>query len=188
MNDEIPAMLVKTIPGITNNWEKYGSYFKKEEIRAKKIILNEGEIAKRIYFIESGCIRMFFTDANKDVSVQFFFEDTLICSMESFLKHLPSKFSLETLETGTYYTLSKDNYLKLIVELPEFNSYFQDLIQSRMFYYINLLLDYIRLSPQQRYIALLNKHPEILQRVPQYHIASYLGITAVSYSRIRNRK
>src|ERR1700680_3420679 len=101
MNDEIPAMLVKTVPGITNNWGKFSSYFKKEEIRAKKIILSEGEIAKRIYFIESGCIRMFFTDANKDVSVQFFFEDTLICSMESFLKHVPSKFSLETLETGT---------------------------------------------------------------------------------------
>ena len=188
MKEEIPPVLAKTIPGLAGNWEKFSEYFKQEKIPAKRSILCEGNIAKRIYFIESGCLRMFFTEENKDVTVQFFLEGSHVCSMESFLKHIPSRFNLETLEAGTFYTLSKENYLRLIAELPAFNEYFQNYINTRMFYYVNLLLDYIRLSPEQRYHDLLEKHPEILQRVPQYHIASYLGITPVSYSRIRNRR
>lgn len=188
MQDQIPEILKKNIPGIETNWQKYRHYFKKEQIPAKKIILSEGDIARRIFYIERGCLRMFFTDIDKDVTVQFFFEGTHVCSMESFLNHVPGKFSLETLEDCVFYTLSHENYSRLISELDEFKVFFQEFIQSRMFHYVNLLLDYIRLSPEQRYHALLENHPEIPLRVSQYHIASYLGITSVSYSRIRNRK
>lgn len=188
MNVEIPSVLINYSPGLTEDWTKYTSYFKKKEIPAKTTILREGDLARRIYFIESGCLRMFFTDINKDVTVQFFFEGEHVCSMESFLKNIPSNFSLETLENTTFYTLSKENYNRLCADLPAFNNYFQEFVQGRMFHYVNLLLDYIRLTPEQRYQQLLKTHPEILQRVHQYHIASYLGITAVSYSRIRGRK
>ncbi len=188
MDEGIPAILLSVIPGLSGNWGKYCSWFKKEEVPPKRILLREGETAKRIYFVDSGAIRMYFTDENKDVTLQFFFSGSHVCSMESFLNNVPGRFNLETLEESVLYTLSKERYDNLIVELPAFNRYFQDYINNRMFYYVNLLLDHIRLSPRQRYDALLEKHPEILQRVAQYHIASYLGITSVSYSRIRNRR
>jgi CRP-like cAMP-binding protein len=188
MENGIPEILIKNVPGIISNWEKFRHYFKEEHVPAKKIILAEDDIAKRIFYIQSGCLRMYFTDLEKDVTVQFFFEGTHVCSMESFLKHIPSKFSLETLEECTFFSLSHENFIRLTAELPEFREYFHSFIESRMFHYVNLLLDYIRLSPEQRYKALLESNPEIPQRVSQYHIASYLGITPVSYSRIRNRR
>ena len=162
--------------------------FKEETIPAKTILLREGEVARRMFFIEKGVIRLFFNDFKKDVTAQFFFEGSLVCSMESFLEHKPSKFSLETLENGVYYSLDRESHARLMQDIPNYQDHFQHFLGQRMFHYLNSLLDYIRFSPEERYHSLLINHPEILQRVPQYYIASYLGITPVSYSRIRNRR
>jgi len=187
-----PTNLPKWIQDLTSfaadENSSYHSLFKEEKFPAKRILLNEGDVSKRLYFIESGCIRMFFTDTDKDITLQFFFEKSYVASMESFLQNVPSKFGLECLEDVSCYTLSKENYLRLRESSPAFAACFEDFIRRRMFHYMNMLLDYIRLSPERRYQALLKQYPQILQRIAQYHIASYLGITAVSYSRIRNRR
>jgi CRP-like cAMP-binding protein len=188
MDGDILTIIANHIPGIREKWEEYSALFKKEAIPAKSILLREDEVAHRMYFIEKGCIRLFFNDYKKDVTVQFFFENSFVCSMESFLEQKRSKFGLETLEAGIYYSLSKEAHARLMRDFPTYEYQFNHFLQHRMFHYLNLLLDYIRFSPEERYHALLNNHPEILQRIPQYYIASYLGITPVSYSRIRNRR
>lgn len=188
MDGEIVHIIAKHIPGIEEKWEEYSPLFKREAIPAKTILLREGEVARRMYFIEKGSIRLFFNDFKKDVTAQFFFEDSFVCSMESFLEHKPSRFSLETLENGVYFSLDRESHIRLMHDIPNYQEHFQHFLGQRMFHYLNTLLDYIRFSPEERYHSLLINHPEILQRVPQYYIASYLGITPVSYSRIRNRR
>jgi len=84
MDGDINEIINRHIPGIGEKWEEYGALFKKEVIPAKSILLREGEFSHRMYFIEKGCIRLFFNDDKKDVTVQFFFEDAFVCSMESF--------------------------------------------------------------------------------------------------------
>ncbi len=188
MDDALQRIAAKHIPGIAEKWMEYGPLFKKEALPPKSILLREGEFARKMYFIEKGCIRLFFRDVKKDVTVQFFLEGSFVCSMESFLEHKPSKFGLETLEGGIYHSLSKESHALFMREIPGYDYHFHHFLGHRMFHYLNLLLDYIRFSPEERYRALLLGHPEILQRIPQYYIASYLGITPVSYSRIRTRK
>ncbi len=188
MPEAIPNVIFSHIPEIETCWEQYKHLFKKQVLKNKTVLLREGETAKKMFFIENGCIRLFFTDVNKDVTVQFFFENKLVSSMESFQENCISKFSLETLEDTTCYVLSKAGYLQLIRELPSFKHHFETFFKQRMFHYLNLLLDYIRFSPEQRYRALADNQPEIIERIPQYYIASYLGITPVSFSRIRHRK
>lgn len=123
-----------------------------------------------------------------DITTQFFFEGKAIASMESLLKNEPSDFTLETLETCILYVMPKEQFLNLIEKDGEFIKWFNNLILNRFFYYSKHLLTYLKNKPQERYNELLKKHPQILQRVPQHYIASYLGITPVSLSRIRNRK
>jgi CRP-like cAMP-binding protein len=184
----IAEVILQHIPGIESCWERYEHLFKRQEYSSKTILLREEDTARKMYFIEKGCIRLYFSDVDKDVTVQFFFEGKQVSSMESFQEDRPSKFSLETLEDTTCYVLSKDGYHQLITELPSFKIHFEEFFKQRMFHYLNLLLDHIRYSPEQRYRALLETNPEIIERIPQYYIASYLGITPVSYSRIRHRK
>jgi len=84
--------------------------------------------------------------------------------------------------------MSKEQFNDLVENDADFKKYFDELFKERFFYYSKHLLSFLKNKPQERYNELLKKHPQILQRVPQHYIASYLGITPVSLSRIRNRK
>jgi CRP-like cAMP-binding protein len=171
-----------------NNWAKFQELFAQREIASKTILLLEGEIAAQIHFIKKGCIREWFNKDGKDITFQFFFEGQAVASIDSFLKCQPSIYTLESIEPSTIFSISKDNFEKLQRLFPEFKEAFQELVLQRFKNYSQLFLSRIKDSPQERYQDLIKNYPEIIRRVPQHYIASYLGITPVSLSRIRNRK
>ncbi|UUC47150.1 Crp/Fnr family transcriptional regulator [Flavobacterium cerinum] len=154
---------------------------------ARITLLKEGEKAKRIYFIKEGCLRLWMNSNGKEITNQFFFEGSLVASLESVLTDQPSDFYLETLEKSTLYVLEKTQFEQLLKEDPEFKSWFDNYILKRFIYYSKHLLSFLRDKPEDRYRSLLQKNPTIFQRIPQHYIATYLGITAVSLSRIRNK-
>jgi len=160
----------------------------KIEVPARSVLLHEGDTAQNIYFIEKGCLRMWFNNNGNDITTQFFFEGSAIASSESLLTGNPSDFTLETLEACTLYIMPKQQFFELKQSDTDFKEWYDGVILDRFFYYSKHVLSYLKNKPQERYNDLLNNHPEILQRVPQQYIASYLGITPVSLSRIRNRK
>lgn len=166
------------------------SQYNLEEIsvQAKTILLNEGERSQKLYFVKQGCLRMWINHNGNEITTQFFFEGKAVASMESLLTGEPSDFTIETLEPCILYVMERQQFLDLLEKDSEFKQWFNSLILNRFFYYSKHLLTYLRDKPQERYNELLKKHPQILQRVPQHYIASYLGITPVSLSRIRNRK
>jgi CRP-like cAMP-binding protein len=169
------------------DWEKYGHLFKIKTVPAKTILLNEGEVSRHGYFIKEGCIRLWFNNKGKDVTFQFFFENEGVSSIESFKNGEPSLFSIETIEPSTIYVISKNNFDKIFIENPVYNAFLQETIYKRLAHYSRLFMSYIKNTPEERYRELLKNSPHIIKRVPQHYIASYLGITSVSLSRIRNR-
>lgn len=173
---------------IQAEWGKFGYLFRREEIPAKTVLLDEGEIAKKVYFIEKGCLRLSFNKDGKDVTFQFFFEGEGVSSAESFRYNEPSLYSIESLEASVVHTLTKKDYFEIIEASPLIREALEEQRLQRLLYVEKLFLSRIKNSPEERYRELLEQRPEILQRVPQHYIASFLGITSVSLSRIRNRK
>lgn len=171
----------------SKQWEKYLHLFKRIEVPAKTILLKEGDIARKAYFIEKGCARLWFNNNGKDVTFQFFFEDEGVSSIESFKTRQPSLFSIETIEPCIMHAISDKDFNMILAEAPALNNYIQETIFHRLVYYQKLFLSRIKDNPQKRYQELLKEQPHILLRVPQHYIASYLGITSVSLSRIRNK-
>lgn len=169
------------------DWEKYSHLFKEAKVPAHTTLLQEGQIARQAYFIREGCIRMWFNNHGKDVSFQFFFEGQAVSSVESFRTGEPSQFSIETLEPCTLLVLSKKNFDQLMEELPGQKDMLIEILHQRVAHYMKLFLQRIKDSPEKRYADLLKESPHIIQRIPQHYIASYLGMTPVSLSRIRNR-
>lgn len=157
-------------------------------VPARTIVLHEGDKSQYLYFVVSGCLRMWTNHNGNEITTQFFFEGKAVASMESLLTGQPSDFSMGTIEECILYVMPKELFLELIEKDKVFGKWFNDLILGRFFYYSKHLLSYLKNKPQERYNALLLKHPEIFLRIPQHYIASYLGITSVSLSRIRNRK
>jgi len=170
------------------NWKDYIKYFHKIEVSPKTRILNKGDIADKLYIIENGCVRMGFEKEGKDITMQFYFENEFFTSVESMFGNCPSNYFIETIDQSTIYYLTKDMLQAMMLTLPEMANITTNILMSRLIYYSNHLHSYLSENPEQRFNSLLENRPYIFMRVPQRHIASYLGITNVSLSRIEARK
>ena len=157
-------------------------------IPSKTMLLEEGKIADKLYFIRKGCLRLFFYNEGKDITFQFFFEGDFVASFDSLYKGTPSLFSLESIEPSEVMFIKKENFYNEIENNSSLRKVYEEKIIERFSFYQHLFLSRIKNTPQQRYEELLKEYPNIIQRVPQHYIASYLGITPVSLSRIRNRR
>lgn len=177
-------------PQLTDHWEKYAGLYKREEVPARTILLREGEVSKKTFFIEKGCLRAGFNHKGRDVTFQFFFENEVISSAESFRKNIPSMLTIETVEPCVLQVLAKKDYEVIMAELrtqPALLASMLDIAFERQLHYMREFLSFIRDTPQERYLNLLKEKPQVVKRVPQHYIASYLGITTVHLSRIKNK-
>ncbi len=157
---------------------------------AKTVLLKQGKLAQNYYFIEEGCLRVWFDNNGKDTTFQFFFEGEGVASLESFQKNIPSIFAIETIEPTVVQVLPKAAFNQMLEELrqdAEFLRVLLDISFQRQRHYMNEFFSRLRDTPEQRYLMLLRDRPHIVRRVPQHYIASYLGITRVHLSRIKNR-
>jgi len=170
------------------NWDRFGGIFVERKVESKTVLLNAGEIANYVHFIKKGCIREWFNKDGKDVTFQFFFEGQAVSSIDSFMNAKPSLFSIETIEPSIIISIKKNDFEELFSVYPELKDIFNSFIFQRFSNYAQLFLSRITDSPRERYYDLLKNQPEIIKRIPQHYIASFLGITPVSLSRIRNKK
>ena len=141
-----------------------------------------------LYVIRKGTLRLFFYNEGKDVTFQFFFEGDFVASFDSLYKRQPSLFSLESIESAEVIAIKREDFYNLLEQIPALRKVYEEKLIDRFHVYQQLFLSRIKNTPAQRYEELLKEYPYIIQRVPQHYIASYLGITPVSLSRIRNRR
>jgi CRP-like cAMP-binding protein len=180
--------LIEKIKKDKTSWIQLQELIIEKDIASKTVLLQAGEISKHVHIIKTGCLRQWFNKDGKDITIQFFFEGQPVASIDSFMGNQPSLFTIESIEPSRIMSISKENFEYLNKLYPEFKDNFQDYIFQRFRNYAQLFLSRIKDSPKERYEDLIKNRPDIIKRVPQHYIASYLGITPISLSRIRNRK
>jgi CRP-like cAMP-binding protein len=166
------------------------NYWHRIEVPAGTVLIKEGEIAKKVFLIEQGCIRAWINSNGRDITFQFYFENEAVSASESFRKNIPSFFTLETIAPCVLYWVHKKNWeliMNDISQVPGMRDKGIEAMLDRQYYYMRQFISFLNDSPEQRYINLLKEKPHILRRVPLQYIATYLGITPVSLSRIRKR-
>ncbi len=163
------------------------SAFTFRQVPKKFKLAEEGKIAKELYFILNGLVRLYYTKDGEEITGYIFKENLFASSYDSFLRQVPSIQTLETLEECDLLVISYKRLQQLYDELHKMHIVARKVAEQRFINAQLMLSSFILDSPEERYRKFEQQHGDLLLRVPHHIIASYLGITPVSLSRIRKR-
>lgn len=151
------------------------------------ILLKEGSIPKDNYFILDGCIRQYYLRDGEENTSNFFTEEEWILPFTNVENNGKSKYFLECMEDSCLVIANDEQGNDFLDKFPGFLKISQRILEKEIVRQQNELAKYINQTPEQRYIVLQRNRPDLLNRVPQYQIASYIGVKPESLSRIRKR-
>lgn len=151
------------------------------------VLLNEGEIANKCYFILQGCIRQYHLIDGEEKTTAFFTEEQAVVSFSSYSHQTPSTHYWVCEENTTALVGHLDQEQEMYQKFPKLSAITRELMEQDYGRTQESFATFIASSPEERYLLLLKNRPDLLHRVPQHQIASYLGIKPESLSRIRKR-
>lgn len=161
---------------------------KKKTLKKKEFLLRAGTDVNDIYYIEDGCLRTYFIDSSgKEHTLQFAIKGWWISDYIALYGKAKTKSVsyIECIKDATLYKISKKDFDNLCKEIPSVGHLYISNLESAFGTFQRRILENLTLSAKERYINFVNTYPNIEQNVKNYHIASYLGITTESLSRIR---
>ena len=158
-----------------------------KQLPAKTVLLEAGDVATNIFIVKFGCLRSWYNADGDDITMQFFMPGQPVASFESLVNSAPSEYYIETILPTEVAIVNGLEFKSWVESHPEYHLQGIHFAMERLSSYQKLFLSRIKDTPQERYESLLKEHPEIIAQIPQHYIASYLGITPVSLSRIRSR-
>lgn len=150
-------------------------------------VLQQGDICKHECFILSGCTKMFHLDNNgHEHVVMFSIEDWWTSDMGSFITQTPSDFSVQCIEKTSMVQISNAVIEDLFLEIPKLERFFRKIVEKAFVASQKRIVRNFSMTAKERYLFFRKTYPEMEQRIPQYQIASYLGITKEFLSKIKS--
>lgn len=188
MSDFLKKKVLETIDLNDEEFEYAESLFKPRKLRKRQFLLNEGDICEYTIFVEQGLLRSYTVDEKgAERTLQFAMEGWWAGDLYSFLTGEASSYNIEALENSNLLLINKGSWELLLKEVPAFERFFRIQIQNNLIATQRRLMVSLTDTAEEKYIKLLNAYPDIIKRVPQHMIASYIGITRETLSRIRKQ-
>ena len=165
----------------------FTSLLKVKRLKKKQYLLQEGDIVRFDYFVNKGCLRTYTIDEKGlEHIVQFSIEDWWTGDMYSFLTQKPARYTIDAIEETELLCLERASLEELYIKVPKFERYFRLLLQNAFVSLQERIIASLSQPADERYCTFINKYPNMEKRLPLKQIASYLGITPESLSRIRS--
>lgn len=160
-----------------------------KKVPKRHFLLQEGDISRYHIFVSKGILRMYrVDDRGQEHIVKFSAENSWLGDAESMLGGSPSNYSIDALEDTEAVLISKENFSELIAKNADFAFFANDLFERNFIDSQNRILYNISLSSEEKYLNFLQAYPELQNRVPQHMVASFLGLTAETLSRIKGNQ
>ncbi len=161
--------------------------FKPLSLTKGEILLQEGNTCKYFCYVNKGLLRQYINYEGKELTIHFNEEDTFICDFESFISKTPSQKTIIALEDSVLQMISYSNLQRFYKEIREGERFGRLLLEETFIEAIHYIISGLADSPQERYLKFMRQYKNIEQRVAQKYIASFMGVTPQSLSRIRRR-
>ncbi len=182
--DQFVARYIQLTP---EELEIFHSLLQFRKVKKKSFLLKEGEICDYEAYILKGCVRTFYVDKQgAETNLTFAVEDWWVADISSFTEQQPSRQNIETLEDCELLTISYENKNILYQKVPKFEKLFRILLQRTAGVLQQRIYASISQTAEERYLAFIEKYPAIVQRIPQHHIARYIGVSPEFLSKVRS--
>jgi CRP-like cAMP-binding protein len=152
-----------------------------------ELIFKEGNVSDEIYFVTKGCVRLFYNVDGTDKTAFFYTEGQFICAGESYTFNIPASENYQALEQTEIFVFTKSKIDVLLKEIPKFEIIARIATENELITCQKVIASFVTKSAEERYIDLLSTQGELFQRVPQQYIASFLGVSPETLSRIKAR-
>jgi CRP/FNR family transcriptional regulator len=160
-------------------------HLKKKVLNKGEYLLKENQIVNEIAFIEKGVLRLYYLSDGKEINNHFFLENDYAVSYLDFLKNRPSRYYIQALDDCELLTFNAESLQIAYDSSKNWERFGRIIAESVYAIATNRFESFLFLSAKERYLQMLNDYPKFIQRIPLYHLASYLGIERESLSRIR---
>jgi len=178
--------ITEKIPLSEEEFEVCKALFTPRKVRKKQFLLQEGDVSKYQIFVNKGLLRSYTIDEKgAEHILQFALEGWWTADLYSFFTGEPSLFNIEALEDSEVLLITRPSWETLLEKLPVLERYFRILIQNSLIATQRRLMESLSETAEKKYLKFMKMYPESIQRVPQHMIASYLGITRETLSRLR---
>lgn len=159
----------------------------KKIYQKNELIFSEGKISDEIYFVTKGCVRLFYNVDGNDKTAFFYTEGQFICAGESYTFNIPAIENFQAIEQTELFVFEKSKIESLLKEVPKFEVLARIATENELITCQKVIASFVTKSAEERYIDLLNTNGELFHRVPQQYIASFLGVSPETLSRIKTR-
>jgi CRP-like cAMP-binding protein len=158
----------------------------KRKFEKKSVITRAGEIENYLNFVDRGLVRKYYKKENDEINTQISYEGHIIHAQESFHSRTPSEYTIETIEPCELSSITYECLERIYSSSEKMQQLGRLVITSTMVLKDKWQSQLVKLSPRERFIIFVTKHPELMQRVPQKYLASYLNIKPETFSRFKH--
>lgn len=187
MEEQFRIQVEKLVRISDQEWETFQKTLKPLELKRHEVFLEQGKVCRHMAFIVKGYVRFYFLAGGTEVTKEFSFENSFCGSYASFITGKPSRFSVKAMEDVTLLLFTREQLLKMVERSPAFSKFLLFSVENLFVRKENREASFLLDTPEEKYQNLLREHKEMLQRVPLKYIASYLGISPETLSRVRAR-
>jgi CRP/FNR family transcriptional regulator len=180
--------IVKILDSKAGFQEDISTRFKQLKVKKKTTLLQEGDLCRYIYFVEKGCLRLYFTkDNGTQQTTQFALENWWLSDYTAFNTQGVAQFSIDAVEHSEILCIDYPGLEKLLLDYPSLEKYFRLIHQKAAAAAQNRIRFLYQLTREEMYTRFITLYPAFCQRIPQYLLASFLGITPEYLSEIRRK-
>lgn len=184
--ESLKSQLINLIGISDSEWEMLQERMVPQQVPGKTLLIQAGEVARNLYFIDSGILRTFHLREGKEVNTYFACDHQFISTFASFITQQPSMEYLEAMEASQVYKIAYADMTGLYVESPKFEKLGRILAEKNYLCVLERTYAMQTQKAKEKYLNFLQTYDQkIIQGIPQHHIASFLGIAPESLSRIR---
>jgi CRP-like cAMP-binding protein len=188
MHEQLKRTIEKITPLSDSEWSCIKSAFTPLKVPANTLLTSIGETERKVYFVVEGILRLLCHNLkDEEVTIFLFRENLFASSYPSFVTQTPGNQALQTVTDCSLLSIDKQSLEKLFRDVPKMNTIARIVADQRFINSQSIFTSQITYTPQERYVQFEKNHGDLLLRVPHHIIASFLGITPVSMSRIRKR-